>query len=188
MKRKRKLIITVILTATAGFFLLQNGNMPSSDNPTQTPTITVTPTSTAIFENCAYVWAHHDAPELKKKLVAEVNALNPKARANVSLFGEDCVYSDGHSTFGVMETDFYIYLTVEDLTTEEIFGNWMAQVLPIIVQFPREEIQGNYGFVEFWFETEDNDHLIVRVPMQQYIAESQGKTGLDLFRLYHDSP
>ena len=188
MKQKRNLIIAVILTATAGFVLLQNGITASSDNPTQTPTITVTPTSTAIFENCAYVWAHYDAPELKKKLDTEVKALNPKASANVSLFGEDCVYSDGHSSFGVMETDFYVYLTVEDLTTEEAFGNWMAQVLPIIVQFPREEIQGNYGFAEFWFEADNKEHLIVRVPLQQYIAEAQGKTGLELFRLYHNSP
>lgn len=188
MKRYRNWIIAIILTAIAGFVVLQNGITPSSDNKTQTPTITVTSTNTAIFENCAYVWAHHDAPELKKKLDTEFKALNPKASANVSLFGEDCVYSDGHSTFGVMETDFYVYLTVEDLTTEETFGNWMAQVLPIIVQFPREEIQGNYGFVEFWFETEDNDHLIARVPLQQYIAEAQGKTGLELFRLYHNYP
>jgi hypothetical protein len=83
-----------------------------------------------------------------------------------------------------METDFHVNLPVDDLANEEALGNAMAQVLPIIVNIPREEIQGKYGFVEFWFEKNETEHVVVRVPIQKYIDEAQGKTGTELFRMF----
>jgi hypothetical protein len=188
MKRNRNWIIGIILTAATGFVALQNGFAPASDSVTQTPIITDTATSAPVDEPCAYIWAHHDAPELTKKIDTAVRALNPVASANADLFGEDCVYADGRSTFGAMETDFYIHLPADDLTDEEAFGNWMAQVLQMIVQTPREQIQGNYGLVEFWFEKNDVEQLVVRVPIQEYIDGAQGKTGAELFRLFYIVP
>jgi hypothetical protein len=181
MKRARNWIIGIVLTATAGAIALQNGFAP--DSIAQPPNITDTP---APFEGpCSYVWAYHDAPELTKKLDTTVRAINPAASARAELYGEDCVYADGRLTFGAMETDFRVRLPADDLTNEEALGNWMAQVMPIIVQIPREEIQGNFGFVEFWFEKNDAEHLIVRVPIQKYMDEAQGKTGERLFRLFY---
>jgi hypothetical protein len=188
MKRNRNLIIGIILTATAGFVALQNGFAPASDSVTQTPGITDTATVAPFEGSCAYIWAHHDAPELTQKIDTAVRAINPAASASADLFGENCVYTDGRSTFGAMETDFYAHLPADDLTNEEAFGNWMAQVMQIIVQTPREEIQGNYGFVEFWFEKNDAEHVIVRVPLQKYIDEAQGKTGAELFRIFYVAP
>jgi hypothetical protein len=195
MKRSRNWIIGVVLAATAGFFALQNGLTPVSDSAAQIPitdTVTVTyietPAAAPLEVPCAYVWAHHDALKLSQKIDTAVHTINPDASARAGLFGEDCVYADGRSTFGVMETDFYVHLPADDLTNEEAFGDWMAQVLPIIVQIPREEIQGKYGFVEFWFEKNDADHLIVRVLLQKYIDEAQGKTGAELFRMFNVAP
>jgi hypothetical protein len=195
MRRNRSLIIGIALAATAGFVALQNGFAPAPDSATQIPitdTVTVAYTETPIatpFEGpCAYVWAHHDAPELTQKIDVAVRAINPAASARADLFGEDCGYADGRSTFGVMETDFYVNLPVDDLTNEEAFGNWMAQVLPMIVQIPREEIKGRYGFVEFWFKKNGAEHLIVRVLMQKYIDEAQGKAGAELFRMFNAAP
>jgi hypothetical protein len=188
MKRNRKWIIGIVLAATAGFVALQNGFAPTSGSATQTPIIIHTATITPSEEPCAYVWAHQGAPELTQKIDTAVRNLNPAANANADLFGEDCVYADGRSTFGAMETDFYVHLPSDDLTNEEAFGNWMAQVMQIIVQIPREEIQGNYGFVEFWFEKSDAEHVIVRVPIQKYIDEAQGKTGAELFRMFYVAP
>ena len=125
---------------------------------------------------------------MTEKLDTAVKALNPDASGRAQLFGEDCVYADGHSTFGAMETDFYVRSPADDLSNEEAFGNWMAQVMPIIVEIPREEIQGNYGFVEFWFEKNEAEHVIVRVPIQQYINDVQGKTGAELFRIFSTAP
>ena len=188
MKRNRNLIIGIVLAATAGFVALQNGFAPASDSVTPTPIITETATSAPFEEPCAYIWAHHDAPELTNKIDTAVRAINPDASARAELFGEDCVYADGRSTFGAMETDFYIHLPTDDLTNEEAFGNWMAQVMQMVIQTPREEIQGNYGFVEFWFEKSDAEHVIVRVLIQKYIGEAQEKTGAELFRMFYVAP
>jgi hypothetical protein len=188
MKRNKKWIVGIILTVTAGFVALQNGFAPASDSVTQTPIITDTATSTPFDEPCAYVWAHQGAPELTQKIDTAVHDLNPAANANADLFGEDCVYTDGRSTFGAMETDFYVHLPADDLTNEEAFGNWVAQVMQTVIQTPREEIQGNYGFVEFWFEKSDAEHVIVRVPIQKYIDEAQGKTDAELFRMFYVAP
>ena len=192
MKRNRNLVIGIILTATAGFVALQNGLAPASDSVTQTPDITITSTveiiDTPAYEGCGYMWAYHDSPELTQKIDTAVRAMNSDASARAELFGEDCVYADGHSTFGAMETDFHVHLPADDLTDEEAFGNWMAQVLPLVVEIPREEIQGNYGFVEFWFEKSDAEHVIVRVPIQKYISEVQGKTGAELFHMFYAGP
>ncbi len=87
-----------------------------------------------------------------------------------------------------METDFYIHLPVENLTDEETLGNWMAQTLPIVAEIPRGEIQGNYGFVEFWFEKSEAEHVIVRVPIQKYMNEAQEKTGAELFQIFSKAP
>lgn len=195
MKHKRNWIIAIILSAAAGFVALQNAAAPTHDGLTP-PVITITAkispseteTITPAYEGCAYTWAYHDAPELTEKLDAAVGALNEQASARASLFGEDCIYADGHSTFGGMETDFYVRLPVDDLTAEAAFGNWMAQVLPIITQIPRGQIQGNYGFVEFWFEKNEAEHIILRVPIQRYLDEGRDKTGTDLFRMFYDPP
>lgn len=192
MKQNRNLIISIILTATAGFVALQNGFAPAAESVTQTPIITATAadtaTSPAVEEPCAYVWAHYSAPELTTKIDAAVRTINSDASARADLFGEDCVYTDGHFTFSVMETDVYAHFPADDLTNEEVFGTWMAQVLSIIVQIPREEIQGRYGFVEFWFEKNDAEHVIVRVPIQRYIDEAQGKTGAELLHMFYEAP
>ncbi len=190
MNRNRTLIIGILLTATAGFIALQNGFTSNPENETQTPSVTFTdaPTVTPTYEPCGYMWAYHDDIKLKEKIDASVKSLDPNSKAKVSLYGEDCVFSDGHSTFSVMETDIYVYQPVDNLTFEEALGNWISQVMQVIVQIPRDDIQGNYGFVEFWFEKSEVEHVIVRVPIQKYINEAQGKSGAELFQLFSNSP
>jgi hypothetical protein len=190
MKRKQNIALAIVLSAAAGVLTLQNVFAPAPDAITQTPTaatVTDLPEG-AVSETCGYVWAHHTAPELTQKIDSAIRILNPAASARAELFGEDCVYGDGHSTFGAMETDFYVHLPADDLSNAEAFGSWMSQVMPIITQTPRAEIQGNYGFAEFWFEKNDVEHLIVRVPIQKYIDEAQGKTGAELFYMFIDFP
>lgn len=191
MKHKRNWVIGIVLSATAGFVALQNVNAPTHEDAVPDPVIPIATESeilTPTYEGCAFVWAYHDAPELTEKVDAAVRAINEQASARASLFGEDCIYADGHSTFGVMETDFYVRLPVDDLTAEAAFGDWMAQVLPIIAQVPREEIQGNYGFVEFWFEKSEAEQIILRAPIQKYLDEAQDKSGAELFQMFYSQP
>lgn len=184
------------MSAVAAFVALQNAAAPTQEETAPNSILTfttetlpaVSEPSTPTYEGCIFSWAYYDAPELTEKVDAAIRIINEQASARASLFGEDCIYADGQSTFGVMETDFYIRLPADDLTTEAAFGDWMAQILAIITKIPRDEIQGNYGFVEFWFEKTSTEKLIVRVPIQQYIDEAQKKTGAELFRMFYNPP
>jgi hypothetical protein len=191
MKRKRNVAIAIVLSAAAGFLALHATRVsaPARIETTQTPGVETIVTETPIAEasvpeQCVYTWAYQDAPELTAKLDAEVKAINPASSGRAQLFGEDCGYADGHSTFGAMETDFYVRSPVDDLTDEETLGNWVAQVMPIVSKIPREEIQGNYGFVEF---SNTGGQVFIRVPIQKYMVEAQGKTGAELFRMFSNA-
>jgi hypothetical protein len=132
------------------------------------------------------MWAYEDVPELGEKIQTAVQGIDPNATARAQAFGEDCFYPDGSvGSFGAKETDVYIRLTVEDLAAEESFGNFMGQTLPLIVQIPESDFPGGYGFVEFSFEKNDAEHIIVRVPIQKYLDGTHGITGKALFRMFY---
>lgn len=179
MKHKRNLLIGIAISATAGFLALQSVNAPTNESQTIVPTETF----------CGYTWATQDAPELTEQFDKAVKSLNSEASATAYFFGENCNYMDGTPpTFGVMETDFTVRLPVDDLSDEEAFGDWIAQVMNATLQLPKEEIQGKYGFVEFWFEQSEMEHITFRVQISQYQTEVQGKTGAELFRMYYSPP
>jgi hypothetical protein len=188
MHKKRNLAIAIIVSAAAGMFALQNVFAPS---PAELPISTFTLTSTATitlsptYEGCGYMWAYHDDPELSAKLDEAIRALDPSAGAHAQLFGEDCVYADGHSTFSTMETDFYIRLPVNDLTTHEVFGHWIKQITDFVIGLPEEEVQGRKGFVEFSFNKNENEHLIVRVGINDYLNNAVDSDALEVFQKFY---
>jgi len=186
MNKKRNWAIALVLSATAGIFALQTVSAPTSQSPqveplTQTPTITFTPT----YEACGYMWAYHDDAELTVKLNETIVAMDPAASANAQLFGEDCVYADGHSTFGAMETDFYVRLSTNDLTDEEKLGTWIKQVMDVVTSLPDDEIQGNKGFVEFSFIKSDVERILIRVSINEYLNSPINTSGFELFQKYY---
>lgn len=180
----KKLIIILLglLVFGACSFSLNNFTSLWPQTITPTPSVTITPT----YEGCYYIWAHQSLPEVTEKLDAAIRELQPTASANASAFGEDCVYADGHSTFGAMETDFYVYLSIESRSDEDAMGNWIAQVMPVIDQLTG--IPGKPGFVEFTFQDNEASPLVVRVPVYKYKTEAQGITGAKLFRLFYTTP
>jgi len=175
-----------------------------SDSPTlpipkivqtlQTPHIDQPPngfesTIPAASQGCRYQWAYKDIPEINEPLDEAIKAIDPDAKAWATAFGEDCVYADGHATFSAMETDFYIHLTVGDLSDFESFGNWILQAMHVVEGLPDNLIAGSKpGFVEFWFIKSAGEHIIVRVPIQKYRDEANGKSGEELFRLFYTNP
>jgi len=146
-------------------------------------------TITLTYEGCGYQWAYKDIPEISQLLDEAIKAIDPEAKAWATAFGENCVYADGHATFGAMETDFYIHVPAIDLSDFESFGNWIAKAMAIVEGLPHELLAGPMpGFVEFWFIKNDTKHVIVRVPIQKFRDESVGKSGEELFRLFYTNP
>jgi hypothetical protein len=190
VKPAGKWALGAALTAAAAFAAYQSASAPTPEAAPQSiavsePAALTEPPPTEQLP-CAYQWAHQDDPALSAEFDASIKSLNPAASGRAQAFGENCVSADGASTFGAMETDFYVRLPVEDLTQEEAFGNWMAQVMEVVVEIPREKLQGpNYGFVEFTFEKSEPERVVVRVPIQQYLNEAAGKTGAELFGMFY---
>ncbi len=131
------------------------------------------------------MWAYHSDVELSAKINEAIQAINSSASARAQLFGEDCVYADGHSTFSAMETDFYIQLPVEDLTAEEEFGNWIMQAMDIVLAIPEADIAGRKGFVEFFFMRNETEQIIMRVAIDDYLKSPAEGSGTELFRKFY---
>jgi len=187
---KKHIPYLIIATLVGASVLAQN--LVSTPPPlTPIATETPSPTATAVVssvEPCGYQWAYHNAEELGVMIDEGMRDMNPAASGNASFYGEDCTYADGTSTFGAMETDFYVRIPVADLTNEDALGEWLSQVLRVVLEFPTDMIQGKYGFVEFWFEKSESEHLVVRVPIQQYMDGTHGITGAALFRMFYVEP
>jgi hypothetical protein len=187
MKKNRNWLLALLVSAVAGVVVLQNSAAPGDLPATITPAVVLTSTGTPTlaYEGCGFMWAYHDDPQMTAKVDAAVKALDPTASANATLFGEDCVFADGHATFSVMETDFHVRSFFDAFNNEEAFGNWMKQVMDAIIQIPRQEIQGPMdGFVEFLSVKGEVVTPVARVSIQQYKDEAQGLTGAELFRLF----
>jgi hypothetical protein len=132
--------------------------------PVATP-ISITPT----IENCAFIEATQNLPDLTAQIDQAIKELQPDASGRAQAFGENCVYaSSGQSTFGAMETDFYITANVKKLNDDKELGTWIVNAMKIIDNLPAGSISGpQAGFVEFTFKTKD-DQKILRVPITKY--------------------
>ena len=169
--------------------------IPKITETLQTPLIDQSPngneiTITPSHASCYYQWSYKDVPEINGKLDKEIKAINPNAQAGATAFGEDCVYTDGHTTvFSAVETDFYIHLTVNDLTDFKSFGNWIVQGMTIVEGLPTDLIAGaKPGLVEFWFMKNASEIVPVRVSIEKYNDEAAGKSGEELFRMFYVYP
>jgi hypothetical protein len=181
-KMKKIIFLLGLLVLSACNFSLRSFTSSFAQTTTPTTLVTITPT----YEGCYYVWANQSLPEVTEKLNAALRTLQPTASANADAFGENCVYADGHSSFGAKETDFYVNLSIKSRSDEDATGNWIAQVMEVIDQLAG--VPGGPGFVEFTFQDNEPSPLVVRVPVYQYKNEAQGMTGAKLFRLFYTTP
>ncbi len=124
--------------------------VPASPDPTITPT----------HGGCSYQWAYHDLPDLSTEFQGAIQKLQTEATAKAYAFGEDCEYADGSKTFDAMETNFNITLQVTDLADKEALGNWIVQVMKIILNMPKEKIMGQRGFIILIFQSGDQNEGI----------------------------
>jgi hypothetical protein len=191
MKKTGNWLLALLVTAVAGAVVFQNrAARPVDLAPAVTPVAgVIEPGSpTPVYEGCGFMWAYHEDTDMTAKVDAAIKALDSTASATATLFGEDCVYADGHATFSVMETDFHVRSFFDAFNNEEVFGNWMKQVMDVIVQIPREQVQGLMdGFVQFVSVKGDEQTPVIQVPIKKYRDEAQGKTGEELFQFFQNS-
>ena len=190
MHRKRNLIVGIVVTAAAALTVLTTISTPGSESPaTESPPETISPYAPAGLGNCSFQWAYQSATDLTVEFDAAVKEMASEASSHVEFFGENCVYADGTSTFGAMETDFYVRVQLEDLSDEGSLGSTISKVMGIVTGIPREKLQGpNYGFVEFVFEKSEAERIVIRVPIQQYLNEAKDLSDAELFQKFQTQP
>ena len=174
MKRHTfNLIVLLVVIAVASIFSMMRGASTKTDNDrlhrsdsTEEPLVIAITSGAESSDACAYTWAYHDLPEVSAQFEAAVTALLPEAEARATAFGEDCISADGRAVrFSAMETDFYVIIPVADLNDNEALGALIAQVLPVLDEFPTGSVPGpKEGFVEFAFRAGD-DQRVLRVPL-----------------------
>ena len=127
----------------------------------QPPDVEITP-ETPDVQNCGYQWAYQDLPELSSRLQQSLQVLQPVAQSTAFAFGENCILPDGSvGAFLPMETDFNITLQAGDLNNETELGEWIVNVMQVIMEIPPEQIVGpRPGRVSLTFQsTGDERHV-----------------------------
>ncbi len=163
---------------------------PQGSTPAQNlRTATDTPNAPPTYEGCAYVWASQDLPKLTKKVNDSLQAIDINITGSAYAYGENCVYRDGHATFGAMETDYRVRVKVNDIKDEKALGNWIAKTMEIIVKIPDDEAPGpQLGRVDFVFSKSDSDQLSMSISIDTYKRKATGLTGVELFKLFYKNP
>ncbi len=186
------------LTAAAGFFALQSVSTPQAQPETPASPLAAAPVETsapadnvtdnatpaANDEPCAYNWAHQEAPELTKTFASAAHEIDSKVEARASFFGESCSYSDGRQNFLPMESNFYVRIKVNDLQNAGELGTWIFKITEAALAIPKSEIQGNYGYVEFWFWKSESVVNIIRVPIDLYLEMGRGIPPEQLYEMF----
>ncbi len=147
--------------------------------------IPLTPT----FAGCAHVWGSKELPALSREFNAGLQALTKDPGGLAYAYGENCIFADGRSTFSAMETDFRIGITVKNIKDEQVLGDWITNVMEIVLGLPQSEMEGpRPGRVDFTFKQPDPAQLMVTVPIDIYRQEAQGLKGAELFRFFYKQP
>lgn len=176
----------MLAAASAAVFAL-NRSAPQTVEVPPTETIAAaseTPTVTAEYKPCYFVWATQELPEIQQEFQSAVQGLFPEAEARANAYGENCVAEDGSFTFGAMETDFYISVPVKDTSDDAALGEIVERVVRLVFErFPRPKVPGPMdGFVEFSFAAESGNRVIrVKLALARELLE-KGLRGAELLQ------
>ena len=171
----KRLILSLCL------ILLNACSLPFTPTPPSLPAATLTPTSESYSRDCGYQWAQKDLPELSGQFQQAIQELQPEAKANAFVFGEDCVYADGHAVFSAMETDFNVTLRISDLSNESDLGEWILKVMQVVENIPSEKIEGpRPGRVSLEFRSA-SEQKFVNFYIDQYQALPDGLSATEIY-------
>jgi hypothetical protein len=185
---KKFLILCVLLLTACAPSAPTAAPVTPSLPPTATATATATASVPPTVEPCGYMWASQDLPDVSKKINDLLQAVDTNITASAYAYGENCVYADGHSTFGAMETDYRVTVKVKDTKDENALGDSIKKVMDVIIAIPLSDVQGpNPGRVEFSFVNSSNQVNVV-AQIDQYIHDAVALKGADLFKFFHQNP
>jgi hypothetical protein len=133
-------------------------------------------------EPCAYVEATQDLPDISAEVDAAMKALQSGASGRAVAYGETCVTNGGTASFGAMETDFYVTLSVQNLTDDDELGNRIADVMTALESFKPGVVPGpEPGFAEITFQA-GADQKVLHVPIRAYEQLPPGLSGAEIIQ------
>ncbi|GEM_PF-570321 len=182
--KMRIFILLTLLFLTACSSIAQTSTtLPVDDEtPDAYSLATETPIIAPTYEGCYYVWAYHALPEISEKVDKAVKTLQPEASGSAQAYGEDCVYADGHTEFGAMETDFYVTVMVKNLKDKKELGNWLIAVMKTLDAFPRGLVPGGQdGVVQITFKMKE-DQRIFNIHISEYKKLNPGMNGEEVMQ------
>ncbi len=184
---KHFLLIGFLLTACSS--LPPTATPPASQRVAPVTAIAVVGSTPTPYEGCFYVWATQDLPALSHRFDQALRTRGQEVSGRAYAYGEDCVFADGHATFSALETDFIVQVRVKDMRDERALGNWIREVMEVVLALPNEEVPGaRPGRVDFLFSANEAEGLPLSVPIERYRSGARGLRGAELFRFFHNSP
>jgi len=170
---------------TLCLILLNACSLPLTQTPPTLPATlapTITPTPSSGYGNCGYQWAQQDLPELSADFQQAIQGLQSSAQASAYIFGEDCIYADGHKTFSAKETDFNVALQVSDLSNETELGEWIVKIMRVILNIPKEKIVGPQSGVVFINFQSGNEQKNMNFYIDQYQALPSSLSDAEIYQ------
>ncbi|MCC6146355.1 MAG: hypothetical protein IT308_02175 [Anaerolineaceae bacterium] len=127
---------------------------------------------------CAYTWTRQALPEVTKeaKRALERAGLGVPVEVTAETYGENCINTVTKSATGftVVETDFRVVVTVENLEDMEMLGGILRRIIETLLALPLDTYPGTrmgYGGIRFtdglaelnlWFELQAGKDAIER--------------------------
>jgi hypothetical protein len=154
--------------------------------PTDLPTDTPTPTLDAASTTCAgWNWNRQPLPDISAAFLEKLQAAGlPVETARAEAYGEDCLSNTGSVLrFATMQTDFYLTLTVIDLSDETALGGLLDQAITVLDQFPNDQTPGPQpGYVGLTFKAGEQVQNLWFQQTRLAELRAQGLSGADLYR------
>jgi hypothetical protein len=153
--------------------------------PSDTPIWNEIPSPTVSYTECGWQWAHQNLPEVSAQFLEALQAAGlPFETARTEAYGENCLGQDGSIIrFAARETDFYLTLTVADLTDEAALGNLLEQTFSVFDQFPVSQTPGpNPGYIGLTFKAGEQVQNLWFQRARIAELRSQNLSGAELYQ------
>ena len=167
--------------------LLSACNFPGPEQTIVPETAPAKPTDTPAqdvpYTECGFVWAREPLAELSKEFDTALKAVQPQASGYAEAYGENCLNNQGEVVrFVAMETDFYVTLKVRDLEDKRVLGEFIEQILGVVIEFPVDETPGPQpGYVGITFEAPGDELRLWFTQLEAQAALDKGLQGEELF-------